>query len=83
MLLLFLLMVDLDLLSDPFLFLFLLHLDGAEALIFFSILFKAHLGYLHDVRAFCRCSWSSFRFTVVDESLSTTTTSVLFWREST
>ena len=48
----FLLMVDLDLLSGPFLFLFLLLLDGTGALIFFLILLKAQLGYLKDVSAF-------------------------------
>ena len=64
----FLLMVDLELLSGPFLFLFLLPLDDAGALIFFLILFNSQLGYLQDVSAFWRCSCSSSRCCLVEHT---------------
>ena len=44
-----------------------------EALIFFFILFKTHLGYLHVVRAFCRCSCSSSCCSLVEH------TSLVLW----
>ena len=61
-------MVDLELLSGPFLFLFLLLLNGAGALIFFLILFNSQLGYLQDVSAFWRCSCSSSRCCLVEHT---------------
>ena len=63
----------LALLSGPFLFLFLLLLDGAGALVFFLNLVKAQLGYLQEVSAFCRCSCSPSRCCLVEH------TSLVLW----
>ena len=38
------------------------------ALILFFILFKAHVGYLHLVRTFCRCFCSSYNCCVVNHT---------------
>ena len=53
--------------SVTFFSMFLLLLDWGEALIYF-ILFKAHLGYLHVVRTFCRCFCSSSSCCLVEHT---------------
>ena len=69
----FLPVLDVELLSVTFFFLFLLLLDWTGALILFFILFKTHLGYLHVVRTFCRCSCSSSSCCLVEH------TSIALW----